>query len=164
MLKKKRLVITILLFGLTFSYVYTQQVRIVKDSTYCRYIFPKEYPEWLAFPTQKERYTPSVKDALLAENILQKNLDYLKRGQEQQNGLPPYIYRNLGFYDRQYFGFINQDKEKVLFVNFIWYNMASSQELSKDLIYFLDGGNYYWSIFININRKTLYAIKVNGVS
>lgn len=157
--------ILILSFLLFLSICSSAQSTIIKnDSIFNRFIFSEEHFIWISIPFQKVRYTPTMEDILAAEDVLNNNLRYLEKHQMEQNGLPPYIYRCLKCYDRQYFGFINKKEERILFVNFIWSDRYPLEELEKDIFIYYDGGSYYWSIFINITKKELFKMNVNGVS
>lgn len=162
-MKQKKIIVLIITVFLG-TCVYSQNAIIEKDSTFTRYIFPKDHFIFLNVPNQKAQYTPSIEDIKEAENILNSNLRYLEKEQMKQNGLAPYIYRCLKCYDRQYLGFITKDEEIILFINFIWTNKQPMSELSKDIISVLGGGSYYWSVFVNITKGKLFKMRINGIS
>lgn len=163
-MKMKKFFILVVIFYSNI-FIYSQDKCAAKDSVIFNYhIFAEDHFIFASIDNQKSRYTPTKEEVLKAEIILNKNVDYLRVCQMKQNGLPPYIHINLNHYDRQYFGFLNKEGEKIVLINFFWHNRFSFAELSEDYIYMLGGGSYYWSTFVNITKETLFKTRINGIS
>jgi hypothetical protein len=141
---------------------YCQNSLFIENKGFIGYIFSKEHFVFLSIEKEKERYTPTKDDIYLAECILIENKSFLKKNQDIQ-AYCPMISENLENYIRQYVGFINKNDEKILWINFIWKGYAEDL-VEKDIVYPYDGGSLFWSIFINLNTKVLFNMKVNGVS
>lgn len=125
-------------------------------------IINKDVSFHFTFDEQKQRYTTTEEDIAAVEKILRENLDYIKTNQ------PDYSYSisdNLDNYLRQYAGFINKDGEKVVWVNFLcddgYINISS---LHESILTVLDGGSCFWSVKVNIAKRKLYDMRVNGVA
>jgi hypothetical protein len=126
------------------------------------YVFEKNHFVFVSVNDMESRYTPSTDDIMIAERILKDSLSYLRQHQVIYGG--PIIYKNLENYVRQYVGCVTKERDKIIFINFVWKNQVSLNRLSEDIYYVLDGGSYYWSICINITRRRLFNMEVNGVS
>jgi len=109
----------LVLVALLFSeyYVFSQEVVHVRERGYKGYIFPKEHSIW-GFPPAN-RYTPTPQDIALAEQILRENIgaEYVKSNQRQWVR-PPINRRTLNRYVRQYVGYLTDDNEIVIWINF----------------------------------------------
>ncbi len=137
---------------------YSQEPTFVKGDKYEGYIFDKEHFVFLSIDNQQGRYTPSEDNIEQCEDILKRNLgNYMINNQISPSSIP--IYRILPHYKRQYVGFITKDNEIVIWINFLRYSYT---DLSKDIIWVKDGGSNFWSIFINLTKKELYNMEVNG--
>jgi len=70
----------------------------------------------------------------------------------------------LSKYKRQYVGFITKNGDVVIWINFLQNKEIEDIELSKDIVTILDGGETYWTAFINLNKATFYGVCINGTS
>ncbi|MDR2038464.1 MAG: hypothetical protein LBQ60_11130 [Bacteroidales bacterium] len=112
----------------------------------------------MSIENQKERYTPSNQDILLSEALLRDNINSIFKRQT------PIDKRTLKKYVRQYVGFMTNDDEIVVYIKFFKKSYFDKTQLSSDIINVMDGGSDFWSIFINITKRKLYNVQVNGIS
>ncbi|MGE5383670.1 MAG: hypothetical protein ACM3PX_09610 [Omnitrophica WOR_2 bacterium] len=136
--------------------------RMITGKGFKGYIFDKEHFVLISIENQSERYTPCNDDILLAEEILNEKIEIVNNPQLNQGDHCPIIHKNLKKYIRQYVGFINKNGEKVIWINFLWNDKGMQDEVSKDIINVLDGCSYYWQIEINLTKKELYNLCING--
>lgn len=146
------------------SYVYSQEAVYVKGKGYEGYIFPKGHPIW-GFPSEQNRYTPNLKDILLAEKILQDSIgtDYVKSNQEA-NCKPPINKNTLKKYVRQYVGYLMEDGKIIIHIYLNKDIEMDKNKLSEDIIAVFGGGSNHWRVKINISTKELFDMQVNGRS
>src|SRR5690606_36119424 len=135
-------------------------VEFVKGKCFEGYIFPKENTtdsNWMPFGNV-DRYTPTTEDIFKVEQALKDQLKDLNKQvlMNQGNGCP-FIHKKLGKYKRQYFGYINDAGEKVVWVNLMW---NKEKELlkpwGKKLIVVLDGCSHYWNVKVNLKEGKLF--------
>ncbi|WKN30325.1 hypothetical protein PZB74_15275 [Porifericola rhodea] len=123
-------------------------------------IFPKEYNDFI----DEERFTPTRAEIELAEETLQSNLKKINRNLVNQDGTKynPIIHQNLKKYKRQYFGYLDEDGNRILLINAFWGEDESSDDWLRERVLVFDGGSYYWSIRYNIDKHKLFGLQVNG--
>jgi len=118
------------------------------------------------------RFTPSVDDINMAEYILQRNIQSANTMHNQGDGCP-LIHKNLKNYRRQYYGYIDSEGNKILYVNFLWakysifdrlkgYHKDDSHAWKSERVIVLDGCSNYWSIEINLSQQKLQHMYING--
>ncbi|HTI57372.1 hypothetical protein [Mucilaginibacter sp.] len=111
-----------------------------------------------------QRFSADTSDILLSETLLQANL----RKVNKKLGSPKYwrgpiVYKHLEKYARQYFGFLNERNEKVIFIYSYWDYEKNEKPYFDDTFHFVfDGGSYFWQIKINLKTHQLYDFGVNG--
>ncbi|MEL1246871.1 hypothetical protein [Flavobacterium helocola] len=120
-------------------------------------IFPESCNEIM----QQNRFTPTKEDIIKAENALKSKIKEVNRNFENQYN-SPIIHRNLKKYKRQYFGFINNKGEKVLYINSLWKKNEKETKWLRQIIMVSDGGSYYWNIEYNLDNDELMNLSVNG--
>ena len=119
--------------------------------------------------TKIKRFTPTVEDIILAERIL------IKKGNDTTNkGDILYIFNNLKKYHRQYIGYFNNKGERMIYVNCFQLDKDQLSEKIKksarvpdwhNTLYIVDdGGRRYWQAHINLDKKEINDISVNGVA
>lgn len=145
---------------LTCNLVYSQNATFIKGKGYNGYIFNKEYFVFMSVENQKERYTPTEEDVVRIETLLKDSISYILRN--QYHCKPPINKNTLKKYRRQYVGFLTKDNNVIIWINFINNKDISGEELSEDVVRVLDGGSNYWSIFVNLTKKELFEMQVNG--
>ena len=147
-------------------------------------IFSKEYnSEWLKFErvgriyaadisyannqaaAETLRFTPTIDEINLTEDILASGLKKVNRKLPHVRFVAgPNVYRHLKYYKRQYFGFLLKNNEKVVMINCFWSDLQKlDTEWLENYYQVFDGGNYYWTIKINLTTHQLFDFGVNGV-
>src|SRR2546428_9441114 len=136
----------------------------IKGNQFEGYILPKEYTsDLLSFENLKSRFTPSKEDIIKAEELIKKQLAGLNKSLNNQGNECPIIHNNLKKYRRQYLGYITNEGERIIWVNFIsWKDKSHTTEIGKDVIIILDGCSYYWNIKVNLNKEKVFDLRVNG--
>jgi len=121
-------------------------------------IFPASYVD--VFPSQN--FTPMRKEIDKAEIALRTELKELNKRQINQH-TTPIIHKKLNKYKRQYFGYIDNNGNRILLINCIWGSDSDAKEKwLKKRIYVLDGGSYYWNIKFNLDTDKLFDLEING--
>lgn len=128
----------------------------------------RQYQEGLS-----HRFTPTVAQIELAEQILQKDLRYYSR-RKHIKGLGPVVHRRLPKYHRQYLGYTSAQNEDIIFINAGWDQYTLLDRLQNlyprdttwkyDYQIVMDGGSYYWRIEVNLTTGKLSGFGVNGVA
>lgn len=116
----------------------------------------------MSVENQKERYTPTQENIAQVEKLLKDSISYILKYQNKCKS--PINKNTLKKYRRQYVGFLTKDNDIIIWVNFINNKGISDKELSEDVIRVYDGGSNYWSIFVNLTKKELFEMQVNGTS
>lgn len=135
----------------------------IKNKNYKGYIFPKEC-DVDVFPRTPNSFTPSAEDVEEAERILREY--FQNRSFEINDEYPLINKKTLKDYYRQYIGEI-KNGNKIIFINFIHKtekDTSLSEEMKKQLIYVLDGGTYYWRIYVDITSGKVLEMTVNGIA
>ena len=135
----------------------------IKEKGFEGYIFPKEYALVVPFDNMKDRYTPTRQDIFNAELIVKKQLATLNKPLTNQVNGCPIIHKELKKYKRQYVGFINSEGDSIVWMNFIW-GKRISDVWNKDVVIVLDGCSYFWNIKVNLSKKEVFDLQINGAS
>lgn len=152
-----------LIFLIVFLFSFGHPSFYVHEKCYTGYVFEKEHFVLMSVENSEERFTPSANDISLVENVLKKNIANLNIKLINQPKDFPVIHKNLKKYIRQYVGFINNSNEKIIWINFLWKNKYTKEEISKEIINIKDGGSYFWNIKINLQTGELTDFNVNGI-
>ena len=132
-------------------------------------IFSKDYIGLLN--NSDNKFTPTLTEIDSAEIILRKGIKKINRYRPIDNC--PVIHRNLNKYKRQYFGFIDSNGDKIIYINCLWDKVGfidrviykepvdTTWKIEEKMV--MDGCSYYWSIKVNLNQKTLFDFGVNGL-
>ncbi len=122
-------------------------------------IFTKDYDSGAYINKRNKEFTPTINEIILAEKLLYKNLDTIN------NKWASSVHKNLKTYLRQYFGYINVNGERIIYI--YAFRKKDLPELRKqwlqNLIMVEDGGDNYWQIEINLNTKKLLSFGINSV-
>ena len=70
---------------------------------------------------------------------------------------------DLTEYYRQYVPAINQDGEKVVWINFFC-GKPETKTWKTNIISVRDGGNCYFNLKVNLSKKKYYDYRVNGIA
>jgi hypothetical protein len=121
-----------------------------------------------------KKFTPTKQDIALAEQILKLQIEKANERRMNQFGRKQYIHRNLNKYFRQYAGFINENGDRVIHINFYWDRYTvfdrikgywdDRLEYTSDYSVVMDGGYRHWNVNVNLTTKSLYNLSVNGVA
>jgi hypothetical protein len=125
------------------------------------YIFDSSHFVFKTVPDQQSRFTPSKTNIDQAEEILIKRIVQANSKRENQLSGCPVIDQKLKKYCRQYVGFVNSKGERVIWINLFW-NKDLIDDAAKDIIRVNDGCSYYWNVGVNIDRKLICDLQVNG--
>jgi hypothetical protein len=137
----------------------------IKEIKFEGFLFPKENvkdSDWMPLSNMKERYTPSREEIFKAEDILFKQLKEINTSLMNQGNGCPIIHKNLKKYKRQYFGYINDIGEKIIWINLVWNRDDNNKGLDEGVRFVLDGCSYFWNIKVNLNEEKLFDLIVNG--
>jgi hypothetical protein len=120
------------------------------------------------------KFTPTKEDIVLAEKILKQQIEKANHRKMNQFGRKQYIHRNLNKYFRQYAGFINENGDRVIHINFNWDRYTvfdrikgywdDRLEYISEYSVVMDGGYRHWDVNVNLTTKSLYNLSVNGVA
>ena len=147
-----------LIFLTSFYYVKAQNVaEHFKTKQFEVAIFPESSYEIMP----GKRFTPTKEEIFEAEKALKSKLKEANRNLENQYN-SPIIHRNLKKYKRQYFGFINDKGEKILYINSLWKKNEEETKWLQQIIMVSDGGSHYWNIEYNLETDELINLSVNG--
>ncbi|WKN44485.1 hypothetical protein [Tunicatimonas pelagia] len=136
---------------------------IFSEDTECTYCFQGE-----------KRFSPTLYNVQEAEEVLKDNLRQENAEKVNQGKNCPVIHKNLNNYRRQYFGYINQKGDSIIYTIFEWsrYSISdrirgaiedNSEDWKKEMVLDLDGCSRYWTINIDITEEKLFNLRVNGV-
>ncbi|RZK30050.1 MAG: hypothetical protein EOO63_07690 [Hymenobacter sp.] len=150
----------------------------VKGPNYEGTIFTEKYPFQHLFVSDVDstnRFTPSVEEIEIVDNILLHNLKTINKQRPNQQDGNPVLHRNLPKYFRQYVGFTDNQGSKIIHINFSWnrrslvgriedYLDKTYSRLKYNSNYQLtfDGVSYYWSINANLTKRELTNLGVHG--
>ncbi|WP_417356361.1 hypothetical protein [Flavobacterium sp.] len=149
----------LLYFILFTTFCFSQEAEHYKTKEFDVAIFPETYKELLP----EKRFTPTQENIIEAELALHTKLEKLNYLLTHQSD-SPVIHKNLNKYLRQYFGYIDENGNRILIINCFWKNidkMAKKLWL-KDRITVADGGSFYWNVKYNLDTGELFDLKVNG--
>jgi hypothetical protein len=119
------------------------------------------------------RWTPKRHDIELAEDILRKQIKSLNKNKVNQLDNCPLIHRHLNDYFRQYVGVKNSEGQRIIHINFSWDkhtlidrivgNADSRLKFTSDYSFVFDGCSYYWAVNVNLDKRQLSDLSINGV-
>lgn len=149
----------------------------VKSNKFRGTIFKSSYPKDKLFIVATDsinRFTPTREDIEVAETILKQQIQKLNNPRINQFSKKEYIDKNLKKYFRQYVGFTNEKGDKIIHINFYWNKFTlidrlkgyddQRLEYTSDFSVELDGGSHYWNVNVNLTKKNLERLQVNGVA
>ena len=151
----------------------TQFSTVVKKGRVKGVIFKENGGCFMCLQDEK-RFSPTIDDIQKAELIIKKNLRQVNESKLNQDYKHcPIIHKELKSYRRQYFGYIDNNGDKIIYATFNWdkfsvfdrlrgYHKNIYQNWREERIIVLDGCSYHWGIKINLNRKLLFELGING--
>jgi hypothetical protein len=128
-----------------------------------QYIFDSTVAFKYVIPDTAKRFTPTAAEVKTAETYLKAGIVDFTREYKYGNG-KPVVNTNLGLFLRQYFGYLNEQGEKIILINFFRKEKQALVKKAKtEIIEVEDGGNDYWKIEVNLDAKALRNLSVNSI-
>ena len=134
----------------------------VDGSNYHGFSFNERWEVDFRIENQDGRYTLTPEDIVLVEGLIQKRIAYINREHINQGGRCPLIDEHMTRYRRQYVGFTDADGFRIAWVNFIWDDTLSDNQLAQDVLLTTGGCGRYWHIKMNLDTEKIYGLEVNG--
>ena len=107
-----------------------------------------------------KRFTPSKTDIEQMLSIMYQQV--IGRGKSHVGSYPGYPWdMNMNSYFTQYFGFINNNGEKVIHLNYLWNKGPDKISYESDYITVSNGGKHYWQLDINLTTEKVIDLRVN---
>ncbi|MDR2854017.1 MAG: hypothetical protein LBV31_01785 [Prevotellaceae bacterium] len=121
----------------------------------------------------KKRFSPTLTDIQKAETILKQNIKKENNPLINQGDNCPVIHKNLANYRRQYFGYVDENGNKIIYITFYWnkytildrlkeYEKVANDTWKTEKSMVLDGCSHYWEININLDKQELFGLGING--
>lgn len=159
---------TLIILNLILSTCLSVKAQVGSDSIHTNYYKTKDF-ECVIFPDNYIdliggiRFTPRKVEVDRAEKTLKEDLAELNNPLiNQGDKYNPIIHKNLKKYNRQYFGYIDENGDKILIINCFWRQKKRFDNWKKERVIILDGGSYYWSVKLNLTTGKLFELRVNG--
>lgn len=139
----------------------------VKGKEYHGYLFPYPMVYYFGQRNIPEQYwfVPNKDEIAQAECILKAQLPELNRIEADRDPSLTKVHKQVRKYERQYFGLVGYGERKghkVIWINAIWRG-AHKEDLNRKPITVIDGGEFYWSIYIDLTTGKAYDLRVNGI-
>jgi len=119
-----------------------------------------------SYVTSGKHFTPTHQDIDKAEHALNTKLKKIDSILSDQGGHDPIIYEHLKKYVRQYFGYIDSQGHRILFINCVWkdkeFGEMFDRQFLRDEIMVNDGGSYFWNVKYDMEADKLFDLGVNG--
>lgn len=127
-------------------------------TSYTVAIFPDSFP----IKGKDKRFTPSREDVDKGEKALSRDLFMLNVKMENQDR-DNLIHRRLLQFQRQYFGYINNEGERVIkIIAYVTSDEEYPDFLTKERI-IVSGTSDNWVVFYNMDKNELYDLSVGKV-
>lgn len=142
--------------------VETWKVAEVWGNNYHGWAFHQDYEVDFTVEKQDGRYTPSDADISEVERLIQKRIHYVNRDHINQGGMCPVIDEHMRLYRRQYVGFTNSRGDHIVWVNYLWDENLTDEQLANDVLLMRGGCAHYWHIKCNLTTRKVYGLEVNS--
>ena len=134
---------------------------VVAGSNYEGFAFNEDFETDVTVENQVGRFTLSSADIDTVEKLMKKKIAKLNHTHNHQASMEcQLIDEHLEKYKRQYIGFINDEGDKVVWVNFI-----RDRRFDKLLLYeipnIIGGCSNFFSVKVNIDHRIVYGLEVN---
>jgi hypothetical protein len=175
-MKKLQALLLLLIFTLTVSAQKIIKAEQVTDhsihvigNNFEGVIFLKSYST-NSLADSSKRFTPTVEQIAQTENILQHQLGKLYHKYPKSGEF--YVSNHIEDYYRQYTGFINKKGDSIIVINAFTKDLVIDNLGNKKtkipnwftrLVEAFDGGSSIWHGNVDLNKKILIGIVVNGV-
>lgn len=151
----------------------TDYSTIIKKGRVTAVIFKENATCFLCLQ-DKNRFTPTIEEIEKAEFILKNKLKTHNQTRLNQVSDCPIIHKNLKSYRRQYFGYIDNNGNKIIYLTFNWdrytlfdrlrgYHKNESENWKKEIEMDLGGCSYHWEIKINLDTEEIFELEINGI-
>lgn len=161
-MKQKRAEILIITTVIFTTSVFSQSENFVSGNNYQGYIFPEDHNELIGVDNQRGTFTPLPKEIAGIESKLRNCISKLNKDiPNQGKGCPKIRKSILDKYIRQYFGFIDNNGNKIIIINFVWEKGLGANKIDTKLVSVLDGCTRYWNIKYNMTSYRFFDIEVN---
>jgi len=132
-------------------------------------IFPaqKDYQPMFRqmFPEFTGRFTPTVEEARRADALSRAYLQSYDGPSAYYKNNIPRILESLDGYGRQYFGFVDQEGNRVIWINYFLNDPEEKFDgWRDDIMLVLDGGYRYFNVKVNLTTGECYGLRINGVA
>ncbi len=110
-----------------------------------------------------QTFTPTQEEIKLVEASIVTDFEMLC-GEMRHRNCPET--KKLSKYKRQYFGYYDEDGNRIIYVN-CFYSPSDEKALyfsdweTREIVVF-DGGNNYWQISFNLHTGKLFGLSING--
>ena len=151
---KNTFFILIALLLSTLSKAQDIEAELYVTTSYKVAIFPDSFPVKLA----GDRFTPTRGEVDQAEKALSRDLFLLNQELENQDR-DDVIHRKLLQFKRQYFGYVNDQGEKIIKIIAFIDTDEESDFLTQEKI-IVDGTSDNWVVYYNIDTNELYDLAV----
>ena len=150
----------------------SQYSKVIKRGKVIGAVFSENGECFMCLQNEK-RFTPNIEEIESAETILRRNIKEINYKKINQGDKCLVIHRNLSKYRRQYFGYFNEKNEKIIFVTFNKNRLTFIEKLKgfyqyesdnwkKEKETWFDGCSNHWEIKINLTKKSLFELGING--
>lgn len=113
----------------------------------------------LTFGRNYKPFTPTLDDIQAAEDILLKCYN-----KEVTGTVNPFFGRKLNDYNRQFISAETQTGDKVIWINcFCYVENEYFKKWKTDIVMVDDGGNCFFNVKVNLDKKEYYELMVNGL-
>lgn len=133
----------------------------VDGSNYHGFSFNERWEVEVRIENQDGRYTLTPEDIVLAEGLIQKYIAYINREHINQEGMCPVIDEHMTKYRRQYVGFTDADGFRIAWINFLWDDNLTDDQLAQDVLLTKGGCGHFWHLKINLDTEKIYGLEVN---
>ncbi|WP_422360230.1 hypothetical protein [Reichenbachiella sp.] len=108
-------------------------------------------------------FVPTIDEIREAEGILKDQIESLNKDEINQDGSCPVVHKSLRKYTRQYIGYVTSEGSKVIFINLFWSkNLKALESMKYEYRLMLDGCSYFWRVKVDLNKKSLFDLDING--
>lgn len=112
------------------------------------WVFGKNFTSW----------TPEENDIDAAEKLLKDCFDSQKNAAKNR-----FLNKSLDDYDRQFIGAVNENGDKIIWVNCFCNTQENYfKDWKTKLVFVKDGGNCYFNLIVNITKNTYSDLMING--
>ena len=148
---------------LMVSVLSINQAVMVEGKNYKGYIFEASYDILMSVKDQKSRYTPKPEEIEKVECLISDQLEGLNGDRLNQVDGCPIIHSKLKKYTRQYVGFVNNNNERIVWVNMVWTKNIRDFKMSEEIFTTYDGCSFYWNVLVNLDKGLVSDLDVNGI-